>query len=480
MRSARFVGVCLMTVAALSPAPLEAQESIPVASMEGLSRWGMRADSSTVRFENPRRPLWERTLYLPYRVVGLPFELLGTATRVSVTFLDESRAIARIGQLLGPRTGPFGAVVNVRAGGLSGFGGGVTLLHDRFFGPDNHLKLQSQATDRGVRRVTLGARIEAGTLGGFELGAGHRLRPDARYFGLGPRSSRRDVSRFEQELNWTGLTWRRPLGSPPPLAASTAFGPPLEGRGWRFDAGVLWSIVGARATRGRFGPALREVFADDLPVGYGGHSAGIAWSGALIHDDANNEGRPDRGGVRRLKVARFHGIEGVGADHWMFRGEAQQFVRLWAPQRNLALRAVASWIEPIDGGSVAFARLHTNDDPDLLRGYDDFRFRDRGLLIGSAEYRWPIWVERSAEEGGVDAYLLTDIGQVFGETREISRRNVTTSVGGGLRLVSRTGMIGRLEIAFGPDETVLRLRSDQIFQFTRGGLYHGREPVPTR
>jgi hypothetical protein len=87
----------------------------------------------------------------------------------------------------------------------------------------------------------------------------------------------------------------------------------------------------------------------------------------------------------------------------------------------------------------------------------------------------------SGSEGvGLDAYLFSDIGQVFGDHDEISIDHVTTSFGLGFRLISTPSFIGRIEYAQSEEERVLRVRADQIFQFHKGDLFSGRNPVPSR
>jgi hemolysin activation/secretion protein len=77
-------------------------------------------------------------------------------------------------------------------------------------------------------------------------------------------------------------------------------------------------------------------------------------------------------------------------------------------------------------------------------------------------------------------YFLVDIGQVFGEAEQISTRNMTDSAGIGLRLIDRNGFRTRLEFAWSNEESVIRLRADQVFPFAKNGLYHGRNPIPVR
>jgi hypothetical protein len=80
----------------------------------------------------------------------------------------------------------------------------------------------------------------------------------------------------------------------------------------------------------------------------------------------------------------------------------------------------------------------------------------------------------------LDFYLLGDLGQVFGETDQIAADRLQASGGFGLRLVGRRGFLTRAEVAFGDEGAVFRLRADQVFQFMKGGLFHGRDPIPSR
>jgi hypothetical protein len=146
-----------------------------------------------------------------------------------VVALDESGAIPAARRLLGPRRGPFGFLVHVTAGGLTGFGGGVTLLHDAFLGTGNRMKIRTQNTVIGTQRYILGLRMLVHRPDQIELGAGYRVTPNARYFGLGPEARRSDRASFLQEMSWVGLSYSsppssisRPALSSPPSAPGAA------------------------------------------------------------------------------------------------------------------------------------------------------------------------------------------------------------------------------------------------------------------
>lgn len=144
------------------------------------------------------------------------------------------------------------------------------------------------------------------------------------------------------------------------------------------------------------------------------------------------------------------------------------------------LRGFIAWIEEEGRNPVPFQRMYANEMPDLMRGFRDFRWRDRGMTVFSAEYRWPLWTMEHVDGPGVDAYLLADVGQVFGDRREIQINALRGSFGGGVRYIGRDGFGGRIEYARSEEETSFRFSAEQVFQFDKNGLMHGKNPIPSR
>lgn len=449
-----------------APASHHASTATATAGARIQSYWGIlpeRSDSVTASFKNLPTPFWERTLLVPYEVVRLPFRGLAAGIGVAYVYLDDHRVIYRLGRLIGPRRGPFGFTITVTAGGLTGWGGGVTLLHDTFLGPTNRAKIRGQVSQDGGRRATVGLTFGQSRAAENNVGAGYRLVPTARYFGLGPRSGHDEQSLYAEEQAWFAVGHTRRW--------SNAVG---------IEARAMLSGIGARRTTRDNYPPLAERFEGRIPFGYGRRSDTFSEILTLRHDTTREDGRPSRGGVRRATIARTDALGSDKTSFWTFRADVEQFVPLWNSGQNLALRGFLTWSEPIGGTTIPFQRLMTNDDPDILRGYKDLRFRDRGMTAFTAEYRWPVWAEGAAEGVGIDAYALGDFGQVFGRRRDLATAQLTASLGGGLRFINRSGFVGRLEVARSEEETKVRLRADQVFQFARGGLYHGRNPIPLR
>lgn len=430
------------------------------------SYWGpieASPDTAAAPLLEPSRPAWEIAVLAPYRVVTFPLALVSRGAGSGISYMDKHRVAQRAAALFGPRRGPFGILVDFRLGGLPGLGGGLIAEHTSFLGPGNTLRVRASTTTRHDHRVGAAARFGAERRGFVEVGAGYRQRPNVRYFGLGPETREEDESFLHQETGWLGVSVRRPFGGESSV-----------------EANVEYTSVAAGAPGERNDPPVEELFAPSLLPGYGRHSYGVAVGGQWMHESGGLQSRPGRGGLERLRVSYFKSVDRDDVRFWTLRGEAQRFLTLWRPLRVLALRGVASWIENAGDDPVPLARLNSNDDPDLLRGYDDFRWRDRGILIGTAEYRWPVWAHQRSLGPGVDAYLLTDVGQVFGDADQIALRQMTVSYGGGLRVESGRGFVFRVEYARSDETGVIRLRADQVFQFTKGGFLYGREPIPAR
>lgn len=448
----------------------------------GQSYWGYippPADSLIAATRERPVPLWEAALVRPYRVVTFPLTLVGDGIGVGVEFVDDKRLVPKLADLLTPVPGPFGLELEANVGGLRGVGVGVTGEYRGLLGDGSQARLRAGSSSNGHHLVNAGVAIRSGDRGRVEAAAGYRMRPNARYFGIGPEASEGDESFYRHEAGWAGLSYHRALAGEG--GAGTADGAAGAGGG-RLEAHVeaLFTTVGAWAPRDEDDPPLAARFADAIPSGFGDYSSGVSLGLGLTHDDEDQSGRPVGGGARHVRAWYFSGTDGTGASFWSYRAEAEQIIPLWYRYHVLALRGVLSWIEPRGSIPVPFQRLRTNDHPDVLRGHDDFRWRDRGMTVVSAEYRWPLWVNERAEAAGLDVYLLGDVGQVFGDFDEIGGSNLTASWGVGVRVGSVRGFAARLEVARSEEGAQVRLSTEQVFQFRRRGLYHGREPIPHR
>ena len=92
-----------------------------------------------------------------------------------------------------------------------------------------------------------------------------------------------------------------------------------------------------------------------------------------------------------------------------------------------------------------------------VRGYDRDRFQDRYAIVGTAEYRFPIY-QYLASRAGFDAILFFDTGTLWGRT-PFRERKFDYSVGTGIRAGTENAVFFEADVARSPDG----------FQFTLGG-----------
>jgi hypothetical protein len=442
----------------------------------GESPWGPiadPADSIQVAMDEARRPAWETVVDVPFYIVMFPLILVMGGVEYGAEYLDESGIIARASALYPLKVGRAYLTGGISGGGADGIGASLNLDFPEFPGEDNHMRVGGSMFTRGKGSATFGLKVHRTPDSWVQFGGGYRADSNARYYGVGAGSDKNRESFYLEEVFWGGLSYARRIGD-----------------GFTWEGSVTYSGAGAIGSENSERPHLSEEFADELPFGYRDRSDGFSLALELSHDNTfvkgpgglrPERGRPERGGLRRAKVAYFQEKGNGDSQFWTYRGELQQFVPLWFDRRALALRGVVAYLDEAGGDEViAFQRLLTNDDPDLLRGYKDDRFRDRGLVVASAEYRWPLWSQGSRNGIGVDTYAFVDYGQVFGEFDDINSRDLTTSYGAGLRVAGFGMFMGRLEFAWSEEDFLIRLRGDQIFQFERGGLLNGQVPVPER
>jgi hypothetical protein len=457
------VFLALASTQAEAQAPTTAPDTALQTVLQGVgqSYWGIIppfSDSTAGVASNRALPVWEAALYWPYRVIVFPFRLLGDGIGSGIEFVTETPSLVR---LFSFRPTDFYVTPDVNAGASTGIGGGVILNHTSLFYPGNRLRLRVYTSTHNDQRVTFGLRFPLAQ-GSLDVFAGFRDKSNTRYFGIGPDAVAEDESIYGQRLTWAGASYGRDLGS-----NVTVVG----------NVGV--SRVATSEPNQDFAPSITDLFAARLPLGFGAATTGVSAGFTLYHDNSGITSRPRTGGIRRIVAAYFHGTSSDDTRYWTYRAELQQFVPLWFKSNVLALRALVTWIEPVGDRAVPFQRLMWNNDPDLLRGFKDYRWRDRGLFVATAEYRWPIWVAKHAEGTGLDSYLLTDVGQVFNQWDQLNGDNMTWSYGAGIRLVTSTSFVFRLEYARATEGGMLRFSGSQVFQsVTR--LFGGRDPVPER
>lgn len=109
--------------------------------------------------------------------------------------------------------------------------------------------------------------------------------------------------------------------------------------------------------------------------------------------------------------------------------------------RRIGLRAMLERAEPLSDNGIPFFEHPFLGGPEDLRGYRARRIQDRGALLLTAEYRYPVW-------DFADVALFVDQGQVFNNYEDITYNRFRTNAGFGFHLVTGGGLAFRSEFAF--------------------------------
>jgi outer membrane protein assembly factor BamA len=205
-------------------------------------------------------------------------------------------------------------------------------------------------------------------------------------------------------------------------------------------AGLLRRLDIARGTSTLY-PSTGDLFDETSAPGLTQQPNYLHADVAMNVDTRDAPGYPSRGGRYQLSMAMFHDQDFARYSFRRLEADADQYVPLG--RSVVALRGRMALSQTGDGQDVPFYLLPTLGGSSSLRGYEDYRFRDRDLLLVGAEYRWPI-LRR------IDAALFYDAGTIAPAASGLSR-HLLSDYGAGIRVHSATRMLVRLDIARGQE-----------------------------
>ena len=148
--------------------------------------------------------------------------------------------------------------------------------------------------------------------------------------------------------------------------------------------------------------------------------------------------RDDRSGFQRLDA------------------EIRQYVPLLKEHWVLAFRGLLQTTTADGGQAVPYHLLPSLGGARTHRGYTDFRFQDRHLLLLSGEYRWlPSRV--------LDMAIFVDAGKVAAERRDLDLEHLKTAYGIGARIHGPTVTPLRIDVARGREGIRLHITGGLTF-----------------
>jgi hypothetical protein len=298
------------------------------------------------------------------------------------------------------------------------------LFHDRAF-----LDVSTAVSWRAYKMAQ--ARFELPRLARSRLTAGTQVRwqdlTQVSYFGEGPASLEANRSEYRlRSANVVGYSVYRPT---PWLA--------IDGRvGWLTRP----DLDAPAGTFKRGNPATADVFGDDPVFRLGTQPRYLHSEASITRDTRDVRGYPAAGGVYRATVARYVDRDAHQFTFTRYEAEAARFVPVKAAHTVFALHA---WLVGTHTGPeqlVPFYLMPSLGGANTMRGYGDYRFHDRALLLVNAEARLALFTH-------VDAALFVDAGNVAPRVSDLNLDRA--SYGAGIRLHARRATFARLDVAYG-------------------------------
>jgi hypothetical protein len=246
--------------------------------------------------------------------------------------------------------------------------------------------------------------------------------PDVRYFGTSNDSRPEDLTRF-------GYT------------------PKSGGARLDLDAGKYFSLGGGvtyldiETSAGRTAPSIEGRFSPADTPGLGVATFKYVTSTAQMAFDWRRPlGYSGSGGLYRLQVDDYRDRE---HDLYSFRSaeaELLQLIPILRANWVIALRGLVTVTHVSDGNLMPYFLLPSLGGGSTLRGYPDFRFRDRHRLLLNGELRW-------TPARFLDMAIFYDTGKVASTRDDLDFDDLKDSYGIGMRLIGLQGYAFRIEVA---------------------------------
>lgn len=261
--------------------------------------------------------------------------------------------------------------------------------------------------------------------GKLEVGGRGYLRywPRERYYGLGRESAVGDRVSFLRE----GWEVRGDVAFKPTsafrLGALTAF------RTERIDGGKAPGF-----------PSIEERFDEASAPGLT-RQPDYWWSSVYVDVDYRDQPKNVRsGGHFRVSYDSWRDQQDYGFSFRDLRVEALHAFPIFDKKRVFIARMIAHSLDSPEGNQVPFFAMPTLGGSTTLRGFREFRFRDKNVFMLNGEYRWEAF-------SGLDMALFADWGDVGSTWDEIDFRHLKTDYGLGFRFNTFRSVFLRFDIA---------------------------------
>ena len=402
---------------------------------------------------------------VPYRVnpsfgrqlLKAPATILHTATlplKWSIIWVNEKQVLQKLSDFFLNEEGTAGFYPSISVGGRTDFAGGITYFNRNLFNSGHSLDLTTFFTNPQNYKLSFSYKIPPnGSRYQLDLRGNVRQNDDQDIFvggNNGPEdlevdykieqyNIQGDIGYLVQGNLLTTLTGGLSHAVVNDFSNFTETGEPTEGYinpvGFGFGSTTL-ANTGVSATLD-----LRNADSKN-------RNSNLVSTVTSSYDFKQTKIRVYSGALLDAGLSYYRSTNTTDYEFLYYFCDWQQFVPLpgLPNNRRLAFRARFEKRYPLGDASVPFFEQSVLGDADNLRGYEQDRFRSLGSLLLTLEYRYPIW-------DTWDAVIFTDQGQVFNEFSQLGVNRFHGAYGTGLRFMTTSDFLFRIEVAFSKEET---------------------------
>jgi hypothetical protein len=300
-----------------------------------------------------------------------------------------------------------------------------------------YLKLQVNGRYSTKSYTQLDALVElpppqVGSIFSAHIDAKYQDFTELRYFGLGNDSSKNRESFYAQE------TTR--------LLSELSLKP---SRYVELAGNVGWLQAGT--TSGERAASLETVFDPAGLPGFGsGNTEYMVYGGKSIFNLWDRWDWPPLGLRLTIEGWRYDDWDQSLYDSVKFVGQLEAQLPIGYRNRRLALRFRTAHMHADSGNDVPFYLMETIGGAKTLRGYSEYRFRERRNLLMTAEYRWEVWPY-------LDFAFFGDAGKVFADRGDFDMSDLHYGYGWGFRIRAPGPVILNVDLARSKEGVVLHI-----------------------
>jgi hypothetical protein len=364
-------------------------------------------------------------------LINFPFHVVFSVVKYSIEVVDNSKIIPRTQDFLQSDDGTR----ELQPTYVSRIGVGVKYYQRQIFNYDSRLRLLAmfglhnrQRYAVGLERVQLSRLIN---ISNYRV-LYEQLTTEP-FYGIGADSEKEDKTTYTREFFGADVS----LGTDVFRFASLQF----------YTGFQLNNILGGKSSDH---PSTTDIYTTNELPGLGEQVDLLKLEMSLISDSRDRPGKTTSGFQSELSVAYYQQTNASTYQFMKFLGDLRYYLHLFYG-RTLMLRFRVESSDAVSGNSIPFYYLSELGEEISFRGFDRGRFRDKDLLMGTLEYRYP--VSRNFE-----AALFVDTGQVTPDIFKTEYYEYWEFAGGiGLRYVSEGGSVSKIELARSKDGFLLKI-----------------------